>query len=459
MARGRRSAATAHRALAEAQHVDVLAGARRRIAQALDVQRPRVLVGQPEGHERRVDDPRQPPRRSRRERAGVERRGHQVIEPAEVRRRGRASPPRGTGASSPARWPPARRSSPAAARSSGWNGSASSPERLMVTTPRTRSPMISGWAIACRIPWAMNSGRASGRVRIVVGQDAAALGGGHARPGCRPASPGWRPGPRWSTPRAPACRRRPAGRCRRRRRRAPERSATSRSSRAESSSAANSRSMSASTAICRRRDRSSENSRAFSRASAALVGEAPASRWALVRRRRPARCDRAMPSAPMIVPLTRSGHGQDRALARVAQPLAQVVGPATGRVRRRRCRRPRPHVPRPPRVRAHRCPAASRGRARSVARLCPPMASATSEPSGCSSRSTEERARNSGRTLSTVRPTTSLTSRLSVRRPGQPRQLLGCLAPPYRLGVEPRVLERQRSLGRRRPAAGASPPR
>ena len=48
------------------------------------------------------------------------------------------------------------------ARSSGENGSASSPERLMVTTPRTRSPINSGWAIAWRMPWTMKSGRASG---------------------------------------------------------------------------------------------------------------------------------------------------------------------------------------------------------------------------------------------------------------------------------------------------------
>ena len=47
-------------------------------------------------------------------------------------------------------------------------------------------------------------------------------------------------------------------------------------------------------------------------------------------------------------------------------------------------------------------------------RLRPPRASAVSEPSGCSIRTTEDCTRKSGKTLSTVRSTTSETSSDSV---------------------------------------------
>ena len=47
------------------------------------------------------------------------------------------------------------------ASSSAWKRSAPAP-RVITITPRTSSPMTSGWAMAWRTPSATNSGRASG---------------------------------------------------------------------------------------------------------------------------------------------------------------------------------------------------------------------------------------------------------------------------------------------------------
>ena len=222
----------------------------------------------------------------------------------------------------------------------------------------------------------------------------------------------------------------------------PERSATSRSRRAVSSSAANSRSMSASTAICRRRDRSSENSRAFSSASAAWSANAWSRRASSAENSRPAPVGDAEGADDRAAHA--QGHGQDRPFARIAQRFPQVVGQRRRILGENVGDRDGPPL-------GHRATQHAGAGRRHVAGLeagaaLPPerqrhqRAVGLQEPQHRGA-GAEQRQDALDRPAHHVAHVEALGQRL-----GQSRELLGFVTAAHRLGVESRVLERQRGL-------------